>query len=201
MQNFLSWKVAARTSAFSFEGKDVDIQDIAAQLGVAHVLEGSVRRSGDRLRITAQLIRASDGFHVWSNTYEKQAADIFAIEDEIVRDISRTLEVRLGVGSGAGRAGGDGVNRRAYDEYLRGLTLWGDRDRAGSNRPDALKAFQNAAGFDPNFADAWAAIGVAGAYSFPFQFGVTHDELSEFTESAFQKAIELDPDIPSPMPG
>ena len=193
LAKFPELKVAARTSAFSFEGKDADIREIADQLGVAHVLEGSVRRSDDRLRITAQLIRAEDGFHLWSDTYEKNAEDIFEIEDEIVREISRTLEIRLGVGAGSGRASGEGVNPRAYDEYLRALTLWGERDRAAGNRPNALKAFQNAAAFDPAFADAWAGIGVVGAYSFPFQFGVTRDELTELTETAFQKALALDP--------
>ena len=193
LARFPELKVAARTSAFSFEGKDTDIRDIARQLGVAHVLEGSVRRSGDQIRVTAQLIRASDGFHLWSNTYEKQTADIFAIEDEIVRDIARTLEIRLGVGGGTGRASGEGVDAQAYEEYLKGLTLWGERDRAPDNRLNALKAFQNATGFDPEFADAWAALGFAGAFSAGSPLGIDAEEMYQMTTEAFDRALDLDP--------
>ena len=194
LAKFPELRVAARTSTFSFEGQDIDLRDIGSQLGVAHVLEGSVRRSGERLRITAQLIRAEDSFHLWSNTYEKGAADIFEIEDEIVRDISRALEVRLGVGAGTGRASGEGVQPLAYEEYLRGLTLWGERDRNPENRLEALKAFQRATGFDPDFADAWAAIGIVGAYSYPFNVAMSAEDFRAMTEEAFDKTLALDPD-------
>jgi TolB-like protein len=88
-------RVTARTSSFSFKGKDTPIPEIAKQLHVAHVLEGSVRRSGDRVRITAQLIHAADGFHVWSETYDRRLDDIFAIQDEIAGDVVEQLKVTL----------------------------------------------------------------------------------------------------------
>ena len=107
LAQFPDLRVAARTSAFSFEGKDIDLREIGEALGVAHVLEGSVRRSGERLRVTAQLIRASDGFHLWSEIFEREVTDIFVIQDEIVGELSRVLQFRLGVGVGAGRASGE----------------------------------------------------------------------------------------------
>ena len=87
--------VTARTSAFHFKGREVPVPDIAKTLGVAHVVEGSVRRSGDNLRITAQLIRASDGFHLWSQTYDRPVADIFAVQADIAANIARALDVVL----------------------------------------------------------------------------------------------------------
>ena len=88
-------KVAARTSSFSFKGKEVEIPEIAGQLHVANVLEGSVRRSGDQLRITAQLIRAAEGYHLWSETYDRKMDDIFKIQDEIAGEVAKELKVKL----------------------------------------------------------------------------------------------------------
>jgi hypothetical protein len=88
-------KVAARTSSFHFKGQSGNMGDIARQLGVAHLLEGSVRRSGDRVRVTAQLINPADGFHLWSETYDRQLTDIFAIQDDIAAEVARALRVRL----------------------------------------------------------------------------------------------------------
>ena len=187
-------KVAARTSAFSFEGQNIDLREVGQSLEVAHVLEGSVRRAGDRLRITAQLIRVSDGFHIWSETYERELTDVFAIQDEIVEELSRNLQLRLGVGGGAGRASAKSVDPRAYEQYLRGLYLWGSRDTVRSNRPDALKALQRAVEFDPGFAEAWGAIGIVGAFSDPNSLSETADEFVSRTEAAFERALALDSD-------
>jgi TolB-like protein/tetratricopeptide (TPR) repeat protein len=112
-------KVAARTSSFAFKGKRVGIPEIASALGVAHVLEGSVQRVGDRVRITAQLIRASDGYHVWSDNYDRELDDIFGIQDEIAEKVGFALSVSLlGAGSGTKVAGVQTTDPDAYDLYL-----------------------------------------------------------------------------------
>ncbi len=132
--------MAARTSAFSFGGNDVDLREVGSILGVAHVLEGSVRSAGDKVRVTAQLIRASDGFHLWSETYDRDMADIFKVQDEIVVEINRTLQIRLGVGVGADRVAAKQVDPIAYQNYLLGLEFWGLRAE-NKNRSVAIKAF------------------------------------------------------------
>ncbi len=106
-------KVIARTSSFSFRGKEQDIRKVAETLGVSHVLEGSVRRAGNRLRVTAQLIDAADGAHLWSERYDRDMTDVFAIQDEIGQAISEAPQVRL-----AQRA--KAVNVDAYQLYLKG---------------------------------------------------------------------------------
>ena len=114
-------KVAARTSSFAFKGKEQDIRKIALALGVAHVLEGSVQRSGDKIRVTAQLIRADDGFHVWSSNYDRTLNDIFAIQDEIATDVGKSLTTSL---LGADDIQIDSIGTRnviAYDLYLQAL--------------------------------------------------------------------------------
>ncbi|HRO88185.1 MAG TPA: hypothetical protein PLH21_09190, partial [Chiayiivirga sp.] len=110
-------KVSGRTSSFSFKGKDVPIPEIGRALGVAHILEGSVRKSGDRVRITAQLVKAEDGFHLWSETFDRQMEDIFAIQDEIADAIANALQLTLvGEITGAG-------DLAAYDLYLQARPL------------------------------------------------------------------------------
>ncbi len=99
-------KVAARTSAFYFKGKEVPMPEIAKQLGVAYVVEGSVRKQGDRVRITAQLIKADDGFHVWSDTFTRDLKDIFAVQDEIAGLIAQNLSLKLGMTSSRRRSRG-----------------------------------------------------------------------------------------------
>jgi TolB-like protein len=194
LAQFPDLRVAARTSAFSFRGDDVDLREVGNALGVAHVLEGSVRQSGDRLRITAQLIRTSDGYHLWSETYERTMTDVFEIQDDIVSEISRILQIRLGVGSGAGRAMMDNINPQAYEQYLRGLALWSDREDR-SNRQDAFRSFQRAADYDPNFADAWAALGMSIIRSSGNSLsGLSRTEENLLALEAVEAALTLAPD-------
>jgi len=194
LAQFPHLKVAARTSAFSFEGKNVDLRELAKTLGVAHVLEGSVRRSGERLRITAQLIRAADGFHLWSATYDRDQSDIFVIQDEIVAELSRVLQFQLGVGAGVDRATRKNVDPRAYDEYLKGLNYWWKRDQVAGNRVLAIKAFENATQFDNAFADAWSGYAASLILSTGTAPNMTPAEKRLAIEQAMARALELDPD-------
>jgi TolB-like protein len=196
LAQFPKLRVAARTSAFSFAGRNVDLREVGATLNVANVLEGSIRRSDDRLRVTAQLIRASDGFHLWSETYERDITDIFAIQDDIVNHLAIALQVRLGVGAGANRSSSHEVEPQAYDSYLRGLQLWASRDEA-DNRTEAMRALRLAKDLDPGFADAWAAYaislmlttaGLSGS-------GVSIADWLPTAETALLTALELDPDL------
>lgn len=193
LTKFPELKVAARTSAFSFEGQSIDLREVGRKLGVAHVLEGSVRSAGNRVRVTAQLIRAADGFHLWSETYDRRMSDLFELQDEIVAAINRTLQIRLGVGVGAIRAVGRQVDPAAYQNYLRGLELWGTRSNV-DNRREAVKLFQRVTGQDSNFADGWSAYGVSLVYSEPAISGMTYKQHYETAADAFERALALDPE-------
>ena len=118
-------RVASRTSSFAYKGRNVDVREVARQLGVDTVLEGSVRRSGDRVRITAQLIDAETGYHLWSSTYDRELQDIFAVQDEIARRIVNEIRLKLGhsqlIGQPEGLSQTENVD--AYQLYLRGLSL------------------------------------------------------------------------------
>lgn len=144
-------KVSGRTSSFSFKGKDVPIPEIGRTLGVAHVLEGSVRKSGDRVRITAQLVKADDGFHLWSETFDRQLADIFAIQDEIAGAIANALQLTL-----VGRIAGAG-NLDAYQLYLQARPLIYTRNP--QNLREARRLIDRALALDPHYAPALAASG------------------------------------------
>ena len=116
-------KVIARTSAFAFKGQNIDIRRVAETLGVAHVLEGSVRKAGDRIRVTAQLITAADGSHLWSERYDRELADVFAVQDEIAGAITQALSARLSIDGPPGRQ--HTPTLAAYEAYLKGRHhLW-----------------------------------------------------------------------------
>jgi TolB-like protein/DNA-binding winged helix-turn-helix (wHTH) protein len=148
-------KVIARTSSFSFKGRQVDIGAIAARLGVDHVLEGSVRTAGNRVRITAQLVAADDSAHLWSAAYERELDDIFAVQMEIATRVAEVLAAKLL--SDPGTATRD---PRAFDHFLRGRFLF--HRRAPGDLEWARQHFHAAIGFDPGYAPAWAAL--AGVY-------------------------------------
>ena len=195
LARFPELRVAARTSAFSFAGQDVDLREIGETLGVAHVLEGSVRRGMETIRVTAQLIRSSDGMHLWSETYDRPETDVLAIQDDIVADISRALEIRLGVGAGAGRARQHDIPPRAYEAYLQGLHQWSTR-HIDDNRAAAIRNLRLAADFDPQFADAHAAYALSLLYSSsaPAITGLALAERARAVNDALGIALELDPD-------
>jgi TolB-like protein len=147
-------KVPARTSSFYFKGKSTKIPDIARDLGVANILEGSVRKSGDHLRVTAQLIRADNGFHLWSETYDRQLDDVFKTQDEIANSVVKALKVSLL--NAQPPATQPTTSSDAYELYLQSRAL---RYRGGNkNTLDAYADLQRAVSLDPNFALAWAAL-------------------------------------------
>ncbi len=192
LARFPDLSVVARTSAFALDDAELGAVTVGERLGVAHIVRGSVRRAGERIRVTVQLVRTADGVSLWSNTYESNATDLFAIEDEIVREIARTMQVRLGVGAGAVRSSDAGVAPSAYEQYLQGLALWGDRMRRDDTRARALAAFERAVAFDPDFADAWAGIGIVGAFSAGSPLSRDRTAFKRRTANAFATALRLD---------
>jgi len=153
-----SLKVAARTSAFAFKGKAEDLRRVGEVLDVATVLEGSVQKSGDAVRITAQLIDTRSGYHLWSEKYDRKLTSIFVVEDEISKAIADKLQVQLAGGKGQALVAQKTVDPRAHDFYLRGLTLLAARSVA-----EAVAAFKQTVAIQPDYAQAWAALAEAQA--------------------------------------
>jgi adenylate cyclase len=147
-------RVAARRSSFWFKGKDANLTEIAAKLNVEHVVEGAVRRDGNRVRVTAELINARDGFAVWSETYEREMQGIFALQDEITRSIVDTLKLKLAIS-----APPPSRNTDAYEDYLQGL-FYADKSTEEALRR-SLTFFQRALEKDPQFSRAWTGIAKA----------------------------------------
>ncbi|WP_260482322.1 TIR domain-containing protein [Sphingomicrobium flavum] len=192
LTEFPDLKVAGRSSAFSFD-EDALANEIGDQLGVEHVLRGTVRRAGERVRITAALTSASTGEQIWAETYERELTDIFAIQDEIVGELARVLQFRLGVGAGAGRADAKNVDPRAYEAYLKGLDLWSRRELL-ERRMAAIDHFRQATEFDPAFADGWSAYGMALSLTGTAYFQNSDPEQSvRKIRAALDRALELDP--------
>jgi len=142
-------RVAARTSSFSFKGKHEDIRSVAGKLSVANVLEGSVRKAGDQVRVTAQLIKAADGYHLWSETFDRTLEDIFSVQDEIARSVVDALKISLLGEVPKARE----TNPEAYALYLQGNYFMKQADRESMEK--AYKAFELALELDPNYAPAW----------------------------------------------
>ena len=153
--------VTSRTSAFAFKGKSISIPKIAQELGVAHVLEGSVRKSGDRLRITAQLIEVESDTHLWSATYDRELTDIFAVQDEISANIAAALKVKL-LGAGVASSASRPVVPEAYDLYLRGLDQFAIATL--DSYVNAVDYFEQSLEIDPSFVRARAGLGWALAW-------------------------------------
>jgi TolB-like protein/cytochrome c-type biogenesis protein CcmH/NrfG len=180
--------VAARTSSFHFKGHTGDIADIARRLRVRNVLEGSVRKSGSRVRITAQLIDASNGYHLWSDTYDRTLEDVFAVQDEIASHVAESLKVAL-LDEGAAQPEKPTEVIDAYLAYLQGQQALGDAGEGGYKR--AIEAFETATALDPEFAEAHA--GLAIAWGNLLEWGNTGRQEGEPPlRAAAARAIELD---------
>jgi len=179
--------VAGRTSSFHFKGHTGDIAEIAARLKVAHVLEGSVRKAGNRVRITAQLIKAADGYHLWSETYDRELDDIFAIQDEIAHAVTSALSVTLGVGN----LGVSTHNVEAYDAYLAGHAAFylGGREHL----LQALQHLERATRLDPEFVEAWSRLAFWSLAGMNIVLSDRSEELRKRGEFAASRALRIDP--------
>jgi len=186
-------QVTSRTSAFAFKGKNTDIRDIAIQLNVDRILEGSVRKSGNRVRITAQLINAADGYHIWSESYDRNLTDIFEVQDEISGIIAGKLQDKMSAAEKPDQLVKAPVkNVAAYTHYLRGLHYLNKLTPADSRK--AIECFEEAIALEPNYAQAYARS--AGAYSY---LGVTGqmlpDTAFEIVTRYADKALQIDDSI------
>jgi len=177
-------RVVARTSSFSFKGRNADVSEVASKLNVANVLEGSLRRDGNRIRVTAQLISARDGFHIWSETFERELQGVFAVQDEITRAIVDALKIKLAVAAPT-RAPPSPV---AYDLYLQGLYLSNKTDEESLRK--SLTFFERALEADPKFARAWT--GIAKAWLWLADAYVRPLDTWPKVEQAAAKALALD---------
>ena len=186
-------RVIARTSSFSFKGKEVDVATIAKALNVANVLEGSVRKSANTLRITAQLVRASDSSQLWSQTYDRQMTDVFKVQDEIAGDVVAALKVKLLPTQQLPKTQRT-RNPEAYEHYLLGMDI-SRRDRLEASQLAAAE-FQKAIMLDPGYANAYAALAIAqarGADLAPSQAQRT-EEIKQAL-ATIEQAITLAPDL------
>ena len=187
-------RVASRNAVQRYRGAPADIARVAGELGVAAVLEGSVRRAGDRVRISAQLINAADGFHLWAERYDRTLQDVFAVQEEIASSIAGALQVALSPAESKALVGDRPADARAYDLYLKGREHYGRY--SDSSLRAALDLFTQAIAVDPGYALAWA--GVADAHGQRVAWGYSSDpgeELRLGLEAA-RKAIELNPRLP-----
>lgn len=184
-------QVAARSSSFTFKGKQVDPRIVGERLNVRTVLEGSVRKAGTRLRITAQLINAADGYHFWSERYDREMKDVFEVQNEIARAIAERLKVSL-KGAGQGPLIKVGTkNLEAYEAFLKGRALLYQR---GPGLPRALECFQRAVALDREYALAWA--NVADAYVMIAFYGFAHpDAVLEKAKETALRAVTLDQSV------
>ena len=182
--------VVARTSAFSFKGKRIDLRIVGEELKVRTVLEGSVRKADNRLRITAQLVCAADGYHLWSERYDRELTDVFAIQEEIAQAIAQRLKITF-PWQGKPLVKTGTPNLEAYQSYLKGHALLYKRGPAISR---ALVCCQRAVDLDPNYAVAWAA--VANSYTLLcwYGFAVPQGFMPKATEAA-RRAVALDPSL------
>jgi adenylate cyclase len=183
-------QVSARTSSFAFKNKEVNVRTIARELGVKTVLEGSVRRAGKRIRITAQLIDAENGFHMWSETFDRELEDIFAVQDEIARSIVDALEITLSPKQERVIDQVPTTDIKAYDCYLRGRIYF--HDHRGNLKP-ALQMFSQAIRIDPEYALAYA--GLADVSTMLYMWFEKDEKLLERADAATRRALELDPEL------
>jgi adenylate cyclase len=182
-------RVAARTSAFAFKGKNEDIGAVGRKLKVQTVLEGSVRKAGNRLRVTAQLINVADGYHLWSERYDRQLEDVFQIQDEIAENIVRALRVVLHEDEKRALEHPRTENVQAYEYYLRGRQIQHQWRRSALQY--ARRMFDRAIEIDPNFARAHA--GVADCCSFLYMYWDGSNANIEAADASSKRALELDP--------
>jgi TolB-like protein len=184
-------KIAGRTSSFFFRGKDVEFGEIGRRLNVEHVLEGSVRKAGNRIRVTAQLINVADGFHLWSERYDREMTDIFAIQDEITQAIAAALRIKLSPAAATFRR--HTPNLRAYEAYLKAREHW------YRPSPASLELFkeliEHAIELDPKFGLAYSLLG--GYYTMLAHLGIKPVlDVMPLARAAEEEALRIEPSLP-----
>jgi serine/threonine protein kinase/Tfp pilus assembly protein PilF len=183
-------RVISRTSAFSFKGKETDIKTIAQKLNVTHVLEGSVRKAGNQIRVTAQLIEVATDSHVWSDSYDRQMENIFAVQDDIATSVANALKVTL---EGSQSPKTQQRNADAYNAYLQGRYFYDRQSKEDLEK--AVDYYQQALRIDPNYARAWA--GLSRVHSRQADGGYAPlEETYTKAKNEAQKAMDLDPTLP-----
>ena len=186
--------VASRTSSFAFKGKDVAASAIAEQLKVRYILEGSVRKQGDAVRITAQLIDASDDRHVWSETFDRKLTDIFKIQDEIANAIVTAVRGSVGPGGAtkAVKIRADTENMQAYEVYLKARELF----LARTDLPESMRLYERVTRMDPGFARGWE--GLAAIYAIVEGWGIRDRDYAALAEVTARRALALDASLSMP---
>jgi serine/threonine protein kinase/Flp pilus assembly protein TadD len=183
--------VVARTSSFAVKGKDQDIREVGMKLGAHTIVEGSVRKAGNRLRITVKLINVADGYHLWSERYDRELEDVFAIQDEIAKNIVQSLKIKLSKREKRALAKTKTQDVQAYDFYLRGRTFFHQGRRKSIEY--ASEMFNRAIKEDPGYTLAYA--GLADCYSYLFMYFEKERENIERSVAASKKALGLDPEL------
>ncbi|MEO8043326.1 MAG: tetratricopeptide repeat protein [Spartobacteria bacterium] len=184
-------KVISRTSTQRYKSSPDDLPKIARQLGVAHILEGSVQKSGDKVRVTVQLIAATTDSHLWAETYDRSLTDIFAVESEVAEKIAGSLRARLTGAEQAAVSAKSTENTEAYEAYLHGLALWNRIQTSPKDLENTVMYFSRAVQLDPNFALAWASLSVAQTFTYA-EFDRTPQRLAQ-SKQALDTALQLAP--------
>src|SRR5262249_60731328 len=190
-------KVISRTSVMTYErGVKRNLREIAKELGVAHLMQGSVQRAGDQVRVNVQLIKAQTDFHLWADTFDRKLTDVFAVESEIAEGIAESLQAKLTRREEQALAVKPTNNPEAYDAYLRGLVF----EERGAYSTDLLRkaidSFEKAVQFDPNFAVAWARLSLAHAYVYFRRSDATDRHAAK---KALENAQKLQPNSPETL--
>ena len=185
-------KVIARTSTQRFKSAPVDLPEIAKQLGVANVLEGSVQKSGDQVRVNVQLINALTNAHLWAEIYDRKLSDIFAVQSDIAKTVADTLQAKLTGSEKQLMAAQSTTDTAAYELYHKGRSLW--EKRTGDNIPKAIAFYEQAIARDPNYALAYAGLSTAYILS-PFYAGADRRDTYPKAKEAALKALRLDPNL------
>jgi serine/threonine protein kinase/tetratricopeptide (TPR) repeat protein len=184
-------EVVSRTSAFAFKGKNLDMRVIGRQLGVKTLLEGSVRKAGNRLRVTAQVIDVETGYHLWSERFDREMADVFAIQDEIAENIVKALRVVLSKREESAIKAARTSNVRAYEYYLRGRQLYHQWRRESWEGADDM--FRRAIALDPEYALAYTGLADSSAIRYMYFSG--GEEALQQADAASRRAVDLDPTL------
>jgi serine/threonine-protein kinase len=185
-------RVVSSTSVFAFKGKLQDVRAVARELHVGAILEGSVRKSGSRIKITAQLVSIPDGYHLWSETYDRELRDVFQIQEEISQSIANTLKIKLSGTQAAGPRTPQTTNVEAYNLYLEGRHHWYNRSESGFR--NAAAYFERAAQLDPQYARAYAGLADVYVQLDGWELARPHETMPKAKEYA-QKALSLDPGL------